>query len=400
MIRQNLIGNLTKLNYRRICCTNSSRCFSNIKSSFNAKKDPSSMIFTGNPIPNIRVLRRTTQQDSSLLINQLYKRTTAQPNDQDLHNIPEQEQQNLFHLGYPVKPVVSITACESYDLPQIYKLLESRGYKDTSIIGKDEAIYFKYNDQVDIFILESGTVVVWDLAEDEVINKIIPLFQNAMITPYSIQSEDLDYIDIKCDDFKTGESRSETSFIDQEIICLKNSSEEQKLLDKLAFSYGISRSTRVAILEIALEAHTQLTKFTTENLSKGKELGINAKDVLTSSGRLMLLRGKLNLYSELIETPDLYWSEARLEKIYENISNVLDIPNRITILNRKLDYATEESKLLLDILNTRKGTILEWIIIYLILIEVFFEIYHFYERYLDSQEIKKNKNKEIEIEIN
>ncbi|GMF02911.1 unnamed protein product [[Candida] boidinii] len=132
----------------------------------------------------------------------------------------------------------------------------------------------------------------------------------------------------------------------------------------------------------------------------GKELGINAKDVLTSSGRLMLLRGKLNLYSELIETPDLYWSEARLEKIYENISNVLDIPNRITILNRKLDYATEESKLLLDILNTRKGTILEWIIIYLILIEVFFEIYHFYERYLDSQEIKKNKNKEIEIEIN
>lgn len=358
------------------------------------------MIFTGNPIPNIRVLRRTTQQDSSLLINQLYKRTTAQPNDQDLHNIPEQEQQNLFHLGYPVKPVVSITACESYDLPQIYKLLESRGYKDTSIIGKDEAIYFKYNDQVDIFILESGTVVVWDLAEDEVINKIIPLFQNAMITPYSIQSEDLDYIDIKCDDFKTGESRSETSFIDQEIICLKNSSEEQKLLDKLAFSYGISRSTRVAILEIALEAHTQLTKFTTENLSKGKELGINAKDVLTSSGRLMLLRGKLNLYSELIETPDLYWSEARLEKIYENISNVLDIPNRITILNRKLDYATEESKLLLDILNTRKGTILEWIIIYLILIEVFFEIYHFYERYLDSQETKKNKNKEIEIEIN
>lgn len=400
MIRQNLIGNLTKLNYRRICCTNSNRCFSNIKSSFNAKKDPSSMIFTGNPITNIRVLRRTTQQDSSLLINQLYKRTTAQPNDQDFHNIPEQEQQNLFHLGYPVKPVVSITACESYDLPQIYKLLESRGYKDTSIIGKDEAIYFKYNDQVDIFILESGTVVVWDLAEDEVINKIIPLFQNAMITPYSIQSEDLDYIDIKCDDFKTGESRSETSFIDQEIICLKNSSEEQKLLDKLAFSYGISRSTRVAILEIALEAHTQLTKFTTENLSKGKELGINAKDVLTSSGRLMLLRGKLNLYSELIETPDLYWSEARLEKIYENISNVLDIPNRITILNRKLDYATEESKLLLDILNTRKGTVLEWIIIYLILIEVFFEIYHFYERYLDSQETKKNKNKEIEIEIN
>ncbi|GME67005.1 unnamed protein product [[Candida] boidinii] len=393
MIRQNLIGYLTKLNYRKTCCNNSNRCFSNIKSLFDAKKDPSSITFTGNPSSNIRVLRRTTQKDSSLLINQLYKRTPTKPNDQDFQNIPRQEQpQNLCHLGYPVKPVVSITACESYDLPQINKLLESRGYKDTSVIGKDEAIYFKYNDQVDIFILESGTVVVWDLAEDEVINKIIPLFHKAMITPYSIQSEDLDYIDIKCEDFKTGESKSETSFIDQEIICLKNSSEEQKLLDKLAFSYGISRSTRVAILEIALEAHTQLTKFTTENLSKGKELGINAKDVLTSSGRLMLLRGKLNLYSELIETPDLYWSEARLEKIYENISNVLDIPNRITILNRKLDYATEESKLLLDILNTRKGTILEWIIIYLILIEVFFEIYHFYERYLDSQ-----KNKEIEI---
>lgn len=97
----------------------------------------------------------------------------------------------------------------------------------------------------------------------------------------------------------------------------------------------------------------------------------------------------MNLYSELIETPDLYWSEPFLEKIYNNVSKILDINSRISIMNRKLDYATEEQRAFLSVLNEKKSTRLEWIIILLIMVEVVFEIHHYYERYEDKKEKKR-----------
>lgn len=126
--------------------------------------------------------------------------------------------------------------------------------------------------------------------------------------------------------------------------------------------------------------HIELTKSTIQKLSKGEAIGVDANEVLKLSGRLLLLRGKLNLYSELVETPDIYWSESRLEKIHDQVSTILDIPKRINILNRKLDYLTDEAHALIGILTKRNETTLELIIIYLIMVEVGFELYHFYER--------------------
>ncbi|ODV85090.1 hypothetical protein CANARDRAFT_207984 [[Candida] arabinofermentans NRRL YB-2248] len=291
------------------------------------------------------------------------------------------------HLNHELKPVVSATTCENYDLIKVKNILNENQYDNEEVVH-NEAVHFKYdtvsgNGKADIFILRSGTIVSWDVLESEVIEKLIPIFKDAMITTYPIQTEDLDYIDMGDNETNKG-----SSFIDGEIICIKGE-ESQKLLDKVAFSYGISRSTRLAILESSLERHIQLTKDTTENLSQGKELKISAKEVLKSSGRLMLLRGKLNLYSELIETPDLCWSEPNLEIIYNDISKILDVNTRISILNRKLDYSSDEARALLDLLNSQKGTRLEWIIIYLIMIEVCFEVYHFYERFIEKQETKE-----------
>ena len=45
--------------------------------------------------------------------------------------------------------------------------------------------------------------------------------------------------------------------------------------------------------------------------------------------------------SQLLETPDFYWSEAKLEELYQMMSRTLDVNHRISILNKKLDYANE-----------------------------------------------------------
>lgn len=279
------------------------------------------------------------------------------------------------YLEKPVQPVVSVTKAETYNLNLVRSILTNRGIAPIQIVP-NECITFEYNKK-SVFIFKFGTIVAWNIEENDIVNDIIPIFQPAEINPYDYQSEDLDYINLP-----QNETSVKNSYVakENEIICLDNSSTAQKLLDMLAFSYGISRSTRLAILEEAVESHIKITRSTIDKLSKGEKIGVDPKEMLKLSGRLLLLRGKLNLYSELVETPDIYWSESRLEKIHENISNALDITKRVNMLNRKLDYLSEEAEALIGIMSKRTEVNLELIIIYLIVIEVCFEMYHFYER--------------------
>lgn len=298
------------------------------------------------------------------------------------------------YLGQRVKPVVSVTKCESYDFDKVFLVLSLKGLAPVKIVP-GECIKFNWNQNC-VFIFKFGTIVAWNINEKEVINNILPIFKNSEITSYQYQSEDLDYIEINKDVDQVKDENFEKiineqneiglqtseSYIskDTEIICLNVPNKSQKLLDMLAFSYGISRSTRLAILEEAVETHINLTRSTIEKLSHGEKIAVDPKETLKLSGRLLLLRGKLNLYSELVETPDIYWSESRLEKIHDKVSNALDISKRVNILNRKLDYLSEEADALVSIMSKRTEVNLELIIIYLIVIEVCFETYHFYER--------------------
>lgn len=277
------------------------------------------------------------------------------------------------YLGKPVKPVVSVTKCETYDLDRVRSELSLKGVAPIQIVP-GECITFKWGVE-DVFVFKFGTIVAWNVEERDVVDKILPLFEGAEITSYSYQSEDLDYIEMD------GKGTSE-SYVSKEteIICLNVPSAQQKILDMLSFSYGISRSTRLAILEEAVEGHIQMTRSTIDRLSKGEKIAVDPKETLKLSGRLLLLRGKLNLYSELVETPDIYWTESRLEKIHDKISNALDVSKRVNILNRKLDYLSEEAEALIGIMSKRTEVNLELIIIYLIVIEVCYETYHFYER--------------------
>jgi uncharacterized Rmd1/YagE family protein len=233
-------------------------------------------------------------------------------------------------------------------------------------------------------ILENGSVVGWGIQEDELKRQILPLLRDAMVRTYEFpESEDMDFMEVSSPD--------EKSHIVEEVLVINTFDKEQELLDKAAFSSGLSRSTRLAVLENALERHISKTRKITEALSKGENIKITEHELLRSTGELFLLRGKLNLYSELIEVPDLYWSEPTLEKLYKMTSSILDIAPRIGILNKKLDYCTDESRALLGTLSEKKGTRLEWIIIILIMIEVCFEMFHFYEKY-EQRLITKGKD--------
>lgn len=312
-------------------------------------------------------------------------KTTRTTNAQKLRRTKKRipPHQNLQHeplidplkTQQSVKPCTTFTVCESYDFD---KILEN-DHLNAQVLIPNEILYLKFEKKHDVLISCNGSLVVWGMDESNVEKKVLPLLESYMVSSYPYhESEDMDYVET--------DQLDSSSYLDEDTIVINSKDTEQGLLDKAAFSSGLSRSTRLAIIENSLERHISETRKMSENLSIGKKLNLTEKELLKSTGRLFLLRGKLNLYSELIEIPDLYWSEPNLEKIYRQISNNLDISPRISILNKKLDYATDESRALMATLNEEKSTRLEWIIIYLIMIEVCFEVFHFYERFTDVKE--------------
>lgn len=152
------------------------------------------------------------------------------------------------------------------------------------------------------------------------------------------------------------------------------------LLIKLAFSSGLSRSTKLAHLESLLSSYLQSISSIPRHLSSSttSRLPFTRSFILRKTGELLLLRAQLNLYSELTDPlPELFWDtkhELGLEKAYEEVCRALDVERRIEVANGRMDYANEVVGTLRGTLSERHGLVLEWMIILLIAVEVGFEL--------------------------
>lgn len=327
----------------------------------------SSVVKKKKPLSTIDGLRRSTNNQESIqnILKLLNKSDNLESSE----------------LSKYVKLVWAVTIADNIKLDILQPILKSLNY-EFKIIVPEQVIYAKVpsthpqSDIKELIFLANGTIVGWNISEEEIL-KVVPNFLPSIEEQYEYESDEFDYIEL--DELPPNPKNNGNSYMINDMIIIQNESPYKRILDKIAFSIGLSRSTRVSILENSLENFLKMTKINSKNLSKGLKITSNEHEILKLTGKLFLLRGKLNLYNELIDTPDLYWSEPTLEKIYQQISTNLDINSRISILNRKLDYATEEQRAFLSLLNERKSTRLEWTIIILILIEVGFETYRFLE---------------------
>ncbi|KAH0014030.1 DUF155-domain-containing protein, partial [Aureobasidium melanogenum] len=114
-------------------------------------------------------------------------------------------------------------------------------------------------------------------------------------------------------------------------------------------------------------------------LSRGSPLRFSRSFILRKTGELLSIRAQLNLYSELTDSlPDIFWdspSSLGLSAYYDEVGRALDVGVRIKVLNERMDYAGEIASVLRERLSEKHSTGLEWLIIFLISIEVGFELW-------------------------
>lgn len=170
---------------------------------------------------------------------------------------------------------------------------------------------------------------------------------------------------------------------------------------KIAFSSGLARSTKLAVLETMLGKYFESTRSIPKLLSEGTRLPFDREFTLKKTGELLELRAQLNHYSELTDSlPDIFWDsrhELGLEGYYDQVGKALDVGIRIKTLNEKMDYAQEIASILRTTMSEAHGIRLEWIIIILIAIEVCFELRRIWkEEWKEYKESREAGAKELE----
>lgn len=277
---------------------------------------------------------------------------------------------------------VSASKCQQYDLALARKAMLDDELQPRIMDG-GEALWTRFPGNRDLFVLRNGSVVGWNFTEHHVSEFIVPRLAGAEIESFAkVETEDMDYIEEQSNDTRSGMVGG--------VIYVHGPTEGSRLSDKLAFSSGMARHTKLSAIEVDSERLIEQVKFISSNMAKGKTPKLNLKQLDQFTGRLLQLRGTLNLYSTITEIPDIYWSKPEQETLYEIISKSLDVEPRIEILNRKLDYAAEMVSILRQHQSERISMRLEWLIVILILVEVVIELRKFIPG-MEEEETEKSE---------
>ncbi|MCJ1260033.1 hypothetical protein MMC24_007873 [Lignoscripta atroalba] len=267
----------------------------------------------------------------------------------------------------------------------------------------------------DVFIFPSGTLVAWAVPESS-----LSLFASTTLLPAAenphlarLETEDLEYVEdatrenssIKGDTIVLGTKTQQSHITTESPQPLDNSPmsipqtsrarahrDLNTVLAKIAYSSGLARSTKLAVLERLLSDYFTTTRSIPTELSHGTRLRFTRSFILQKTGQLLSVRAQLNLYSELTDSlPDLFWDsrhELGLEGYYDQVGRALDIGIRIKVLNEKMDYAQEIASVLREQLSEKHSLRLEWSIIILIAVEVGFEVRRIWNEREDSPTAK------------
>ncbi len=129
---------------------------------------------------------------------------------------------------------------------------------------------------------------------------------------------------------------------------------------------------------VALDYYSELTdrlmedtNYHTQMLEKKGRLGISGQSLKRYIGKTLNLKNRIadNLY--IFDSPPQTWENGELDTMHRQLKGSFDLQDRFRDVSEGLGIVKENLELFRDLLQYRNSTLLEWIVIILIAIEVF-----------------------------
>ncbi|ORZ24222.1 hypothetical protein BCR42DRAFT_317006 [Absidia repens] len=158
----------------------------------------------------------------------------------------------------------------------------------------------------------------------------------------------------------------------------RDNPDEDLQIEEMHFQYDTSQlKPRIFNDMITMKTGNHMIKLTlSHGLSQSAEmaetgrLGKTRAEITKINGQLFNLRMNVNLVSNVLDTPEIFWSEPALQPMYNAIREYLEIPQRAKILNDRLRVISDLLSMLRDHLTNFGVEYQTLIIIYLIIIAV------------------------------
>ncbi|KZO95311.1 DUF155-domain-containing protein [Calocera viscosa TUFC12733] len=143
---------------------------------------------------------------------------------------------------------------------------------------------------------------------------------------------------------------------------------------KLSLAHAIAQSTKLSLFEASTSETLSSSLPIPRLLASTGRLALSRKQALRMTGRLFKVRGDVMLRSNVLDTPELFWSEASLKELYDAIRDYFEISSRVQVLNDRLSVASDLLDIIHEHLNNDAMHRITWIIIWLIVVACVVEL--------------------------
>ena len=221
----------------------------------------------------------------------------------------------------------------------------------------------------EVYVFAFGCVVLWGFdkpTEREIVSGLL--------------ATDLDYVHGKPSAAERVEAHDTMLFEVADAYACRNdklflSSDDP--IEKFALSFALAQSAKLFVWESRVASNIDDLQDIPDRLATTGKTYLTEQQISKKIGQVFLTRAQVNLRSDILDSPDYFWEDARHETKYLSLYEYLDVPDRVDLLNQRLDVLKD----LLEVLNTqltnRHSSNLEVIIILLILVEIAVSLFTF-----------------------
>jgi uncharacterized Rmd1/YagE family protein len=112
---------------------------------------------------------------------------------------------------------------------------------------------------------------------------------------------------------------------------------------KLSIAHALAQSTLLGRYESSAQRVLSApeTVAIPRTLARTGALKLRRRAALRITGKLFTLRRDVNLVSNVLDVPELFWSEASLKDLYDAVREYMEIDGRVEALNEKLGVVNE-----------------------------------------------------------
>ena len=254
-------------------------------------------------------------------------------------------------VKYDKYSVETIYIGEYIDLKRVQE-----GIRRYSYLNRDDPLVAKLLKDQYAVMTKFGTVTFWNVPvrlRQQFLNEIQPYVKNKR-SSYSYDEDTKVLI---------GGSVEKVTF--EKIYSESLGVEKIKII-----SHVLSQSVALERYEEDIEESLTELEGIVENLKLRGKAFLSEKELLKQIGRVLSVKQTVISHLSIFDKPDEIWESPELERLYNRMDAEYDLRARFDVLDKKANYLSDISKMMMEFLAGKRSDFLEIIIIVLIVFEI------------------------------